>query len=470
MPMQLSHLGPQITLVVGAALTLLVAMFAPRARQGLTAPIALVALVVAAGLQVGLLGGEPVLAFEGLWALDAATGVASLAIIATTALVVPLVPEWLRTDARHGEYQTMLLLGALGAMVMAAATDLNELLVGVVLSSTTGYVLAAYHRGAAWSVEAGMKYFLIGAMANVVLLVAAVLGFAAGRTTWYADLGPAMAGGDPWLLVPFAVTAIVGLAFKAGAVPAHAWVPDVAQGAPAPSAAFLTVVPKIGGLVALARLLELVPPDASGWRPAVAVAATLTMTLGNLAALRQDDVRRLLGWSSVSQAGYALVAVAAVGASDRAVPALVGFLAAYGVANVAAFAVVAALRGRTSLADYRGLARHRPLLSGLLVVALLSLVGIPPLAGFAGKLAVFTAAIDAGLGWLAVVAVANTVLSLAYYLRVIGPVVLGEPGGTVHVLGRWSTTGAVAAGLGVVAVGLAFGVVVGPLQDAALLP
>ncbi len=455
MSMQVSHLAPQLAVLMGAVVTLLVAMFTTRQRQWVNAPLALVALVVAAVLQVDLAGGPAVLAFDGLWALDRMTAVGSITVVVATGLVVALVPGWLATDARHGEYYPMLLLGALGAMVMVAAVDLNELIVGVVLSSVTGYVLAAWHRQSAWSVEAGMKYFLVGGLANIVLLVGAVLAFTAGGTTDHAVLAVTLADADPWLLVPMAATLVVGLAFKAGAVPVHSWVPDVAQGAPVPSAAFLTVVPKIGGLLALARLATVVPIDASGWRPVVAVVAVATMSVGTLAALGQDDVRRLLGWSSVSQAGYALVAVAVVGRSERAVPALVLFLAGYAVANVAAFGVVAALRGRTSLADWSGLARSRPGLAVAMVVALLSLVGIPPLAGFAGKFAVFAAAVDGGMTWLAVVAVVNTVVSLAYSLRVVAPMFLDEPVGSVHVLDRWSVVAVVVATVAILAVGVA---------------
>jgi NADH-quinone oxidoreductase subunit N len=408
-----------------------------------------------------------------MWALDAATGVAGIVICGAAALAVLLAPEWLATDPRHGEYYALIVLGALGAMVMAAAGDLNQLIVGVVLSSVTGYVLAAYHRRSALAVEAGMSYFLIGGLANLALLVAAVLAFAAGGTTLYGDMGLAPglgADADPWLLVPLASTATVALAFKAGAVPAHGWVPDVAEGAPVPSAAFLTVVPKVGGMLALARLVALLPPE-SGVGPAVAAVAAATTTLGNLAALRQDDVRRLLGWSSVSQAGYALMAVAAIGRSDQAVGALLLFLAVYAVANVGAFAVVALLRGRTRIQDYAGLARTRPWAAAALTLSLLSLVGIPPLAGFAGKLAVFTAAIDAGLGWLAVLAVVNTVVSLAYYLRVIAPAYLGTPdGGPVHLLGRWAGVATGLAATGVVGLGLVGTLVLSAVAGRPLLP
>ena len=468
--MNLAHVLPQILLLVGAATVLVVALVVPASRQRVVAPIALVALGATVATQVDLLGVADQLTFERLWALDAATGVATVVICGTTALVVLLAPEWLATDPRRGEYHALLLLGALGGIVMAGAADLNELVAGVTLSSVTGYVLAAYHRRSALSVEAGMTYFLVGGLSNIVLLVGVVLAFGAASTTVYADLAGSIAGADPWLVVPAAIALAVGLAFKSGAAPAHAWVPDVAQGAPLPSSAFLTVVPKIGGTVALARLVDLWP-EAGGLPAAVAGVAALTMTLGNLAALRQDDVRRLLGWSSVSQAGYALAAVAVVGATPRAVPALLLFLATYAVGTVGAFAVIGALRGRTRLADFHGLVGTRPWLAWGMTLALLSLVGIPPLAGFAGKLAVFTATVDADLLWLAVLVVLNTVVSLAYYLRVVAAMHLREGDGTpVHLLGRWSLTAVGLSVAGIVLLGLGGQLVVGVTEGRVLLP
>lgn len=449
--MNLGHVLPQMVLVAGAAITLLVALSLPRQHQWTGAPIAVAVLGLAAATQWRLLTTPDQLTFDGLWALDATTGLATITICGATALAAMLAPEWMATDTRSGEYHTMLLLGALGGSVMAGAADLNQLVVGVTLSSVTGYVLAAYHRRSPLAVEAGMSYFLIGGLSNLVLLVGVVLAFGAAGTTLYAHMSGPLAAADGWLVVPAAVAVTVGLAFKAGAVPAHGWVPDVAQGAPLPSAAFLTVVPKVGGVLALARVVHVLPAD-SGATMAVATVAALTMTLGNLAALRQDDVRRLLGWSSVSQAGYALMGVAAVGRSDRAMPALVLFLAVYAAANTGAFAVIGWLRGRTRLDDYAGLARVRPWAAWGLTLSLLSLVGIPPLGGFAGKFALFTATIDAELGWLAALAVLNTVVSLAYYLRVIAATHLRSPSGDpVHQFGAWS---AGATGLAVTATGV----------------
>lgn len=469
--MPVAHLTPEIVLVAGAAVIVLAALFTGRDRQWLGAPIALVTIAVAmvtlADLQAS---GVQSVTFMGTWALDGATAWATHIILLSTALVVGLCPEWFRTDHRHGELYALLLLSALGAIMMAGAADLMELIVGTLLSAVTGYTLAAYHRRSPLSAEAGIKYFLIGGLTNPLLGLGAVLLFGLAGTTVYGELAGGLGSASSVVLVAAAALVTVGIAFELGAVPAHAWVPDVAEGAPAPSAAFLTVVPKVGAVVALARILSILPAEQVGWRPLAAVLAAATMTLGNLAALWQDDVRRLLGWSSVSQAGYALMGVVAIDVSDLGLRALLVFVLGYAVANVAAFGVVTELRGRTRLEDYRGLAHERPWLAGVLVVSFLSLVGIPPLIGFAGKWTLFAATIDAGYVWLAVLAVVNTVVSLFYYLRVLGPAYFVEAGGPVPVLGRWARTSTLVAGAGVIVLGVAAGPILDAFSTATLLP
>lgn len=459
--MPVGDLLAQIALLVGAGVVVVWSLFASHARQWVAAVLALAAVAGSAAAQ---LAGQPPAAttiFTGQWALDTLTVWGNVAILATAALAVSLSPRWMAADARHGEYYAVVLLATLGAQVMAGAADLMELVVGVLLSSVTGYVLASYHRRSPLSAEAGVKLFLVGGLTNALLALGAVWLFTLAGATTYGDLPAALAGADPVFLVVAVALIVVGIAFELGAVPAHAWVPDVAQGAPAPAAALLTVAPKIGALIALARFVEVIPADVVGWRPLVAAIAAATMTLGNLAAFWQDDVRRLLGWSSVSQSGYGIMAVVAVGASDQATPALLTFAVAYAVANVAAFGVVTALRGRTALADYRGLGRTRPWLAAALTIALLSLVGVPPLIGFTAKLQLFAAAIDAGYAWLAVLAVINSVASLFYYLRVIAPAYLAEPGEAPATLGPWSGATVGVAAVGVVAAGIAAGPILG---------
>lgn len=455
--MPVGDILPEIALILTAVAVLLTASFTPHRLQWIGAVLALAGLAVAGWLTAGQIGAHR-LTFSGTWALDGASTYARLLILAATAFCVVLTPRWLADDKRHGEYYAILLFSALGALVLAAAADLLELVMGVLLSSVTGYTLAAWHRDWALSVEAGMKYFLVGALANVILLIGVALMTGMLGGFGFAELAPALASpgaASPLLLLGVALV-VIGLSFKLGAVPAHAWMPDVAEGAPAPAAAFLTVVPKIGAAIALARLVSLVPPEALAIRPVVAVLSVATMTLGNLAALWQDDVRRLIGWSSVSQSGYALMAVVVVSLSGDALSALLAFLTAYTVGNLAAFAVVTHLRGRTDRAHYAGLARTRPVAATVLIVAFLSLVGIPPLVGFFGKLVLFVATIDGGYAWLAAVAVANTVASLFYYLRVVGPMVFeGDDAPTPAVLGRWTAVAVLTGGILTLALGLA---------------
>jgi len=462
---------PEIAVLVAACAALLTAAFVPQRLQWLGAPLALLGLAVAAGLAFTQLAGPPRSAFAGVWALDGAAIWGRLLILASAAVCVLLAPAWFARDKRHGEYYAMLLLSTLGALLLAGAMDTLQLVMGVLLSSVTGYVLAAYHRDWALSVEAGMKYFLIGALTNALLVIGVTLLFGLFGTTDYAALAVALADAPGQAMTLLALTLVViGVAFKLGAVPAHAWLPDVAEGAPAPAAAFLTVVPKIGAAVALIRLLPMFPADAIAWRPILATLSVATMTLGNLGAVGQNDVRRLIGWSSISQSGYALMAITVVGLTDQALPALLFFLAGYAVANLAAFAMITWLRGRTDLEHYRGLSAKRPLAAAVLVIAFLSLVGIPPLAGFVGKLMLFVAAIDAGYAWLAVVAVINTVISLFYYLRVLGPMYFDDTDAPVHTLGSSAAVAMLAAGLLTVLLGVLSQPLLAALGSAVLLP
>lgn len=469
--MPIGDVSPEIAIILTAVLGLFWAAFTPRRLQWVSAIIALVGIGVGAALVTAQIGTIR-LTFASTWALDGIGAWARLMILGGAAFCILLSPGWFSTDRRHGEYYTILLFSTLGAMAMAGAADLMQLVMGVLLSSVTGYTLAAYHRDWGLSVEAGMKYFLLGALANALLVTGAVLVFGMLGASGYDAIADRLAGGagaSPLLYAGIALLT-VGVGFKLGAVPAHAWVPDVAEGAPVPAAAFLTVVPKIGAAVALARIVDLVPPDTLAIRPLIAVLAVTTMTFGNLAAFWQEDVRRLIGWSSVSQAGYLLMAVTVVGLDKQALPALLAFAGSYAIGNLAAFAVVVHLRGRTALADYAGLAAERPVAAAVLILSFLSLVGIPPLVGFVGKLTLFLTTIQGGYAWLAVAAAANTVASLFYYARVLGPVYFGTPAGPVAVLDGWSRAALWLGGLAVVTVTLAAGPFLEALQTAVLLP
>lgn len=462
---------PELLLIGGGALILVFALFAPRQRQSWAAALALATIAGATTLIAARLGTQQTATFFGTYALDGAAAWGQLIVLGVTAAVVGLSVPWFRQDPRHGEYYTLLLYSALGAVLLAGALDLMEVVLALLISSATGYVLTAYHRRSRSASEAAIKYYLLGALTNGGLLYGVALLFGLGGTTIFEELKGTLA--DPagtWVLGAAAGLIIVGLAFKMGAAPAHAWMPDVAEGAPAPVAAFLTIAPKVGALIVLARLAAVLPEAGVGWRPLVAGMSALTMTLGNLAALRQDDVRRLLGWSAVSQTGYALMAVVALGRSQLALPALLYFLLAYALANLAAFAVIIELRGLTDRSAYAGLARSRPLLAATLALAFLSFIGIPPLAGFAAKLAVFGATIEAGYTWLAMLAAVNTVVSLAYYARVLGPAFFESAAARQPLLAGAAGAIAVACGLGVLVVGLATGLLLEQFGSARLLP
>jgi NADH-quinone oxidoreductase subunit N len=467
---QLSDIIPELILLGGGIVILVFALFAPERWQTWAAGLALATTVAATGASLVMLSWSERPTFFATYAVDGAALWGKLIILAATAGVVGLSIPWFRRDTRRGEYYTLLLFSALGAALLAGATDLMEMVVALLLSSATGYVLAAYHRQSKPAAEAAIKYFLLGALSSAGMLMGVALLFGLGGTTTLAGLKSALGVSDPALVAGTALV-VLALAFKMGSVPIHQWMPDVAQGAPAPVAAFITSAPKVGGMIALARIAATIPPEAVGWRPLVAVLAAATMTLGNLAALWQDDVRRLLGWSAVSQTGYGLMGVVALTRSDLALPSVLFFLLAYVLGNVAAFGVVTELRGRTALSDYDGLARARPLLAGALVIAFLSFIGIPPLAGFGAKLALFAASIDAGYAWLAVLAVINTAVSIAYYARVMAPMYFGVLGPRpVPVLGASAAVATVACAAGVVVAGVAAEPLVDLFMDAGILP
>ncbi len=353
-------------------------------------------------------------------------------------------------------------------LVLAGARDLLVLAVGFLLASIPLYALVGLGRTAR-AAEAALKTYLVGALFGILMLLGVTLLFGVGGTTAYPELAAALAGAPTAVVAAGFVGVLAGLAFKAGSVPAHFWVPDAAQGSTGLAAAFVTTVPKVGAVVAAYRLL-LALPDTLAWGVLVGVLAVASMTLGNLAAFGQDDPRRLLGWSTVSQVGYLLVPVAVAGRTDLALPSMLVFLAGYAVTNIAAFAVTTALPEVRDVSGYAGLVRARPGLAVALVVALLGLVGTPPTAVFVGKLTTVTAAWDGGMVWLTVAVLVNTLASLFYYLRWVAPALRRPPPEAELAPPRpWSTRAAVLAAAASVALGL----FAGPLWsvlDGSLLP
>lgn len=411
-----ADLAPELCVLLAAVLGLVNGLFLPRTRQWQ------VAVICAAGLLLGLAAAgvaatrADLMAF-GSFAVDPVTHVTRIAVLGSTLLVVVLAAGQVRDHPRESEHYTLILLSALGVMVLGATSDLLVLVGAYLLASLPAYALAGFGKDAPGT-EAALKYYLMGALLGVLMLAGVTLLYGVGRGTAYPVLRAGLADAPAAAVAAGVVALLAGLLFKAGAVPGHFWVPDVTEGAPPAVAAYVTTVPKIGAFAALYRFgAETLP---GGWAPLVAVIAALTMTLGNLAAFAQDNVRRLLAYSTVSQAGYLLVPVAMAGRTDLAQPAVLFYVAAYAVTNVGAFAVVVA-HGRDDLAGYAGLLRRSPLLGLSLVICLLGFIGTPPTAVFVGKVLMFGAALEGGHAWLAVVAAVNTVASVFYYLRWIVP-------------------------------------------------
>ena len=455
-------LVPELALLAGAVLAVLVGAWTPRRRQGRVRLLALVAVGVGLAGTVVAATRPPSTTFD-TYVLDTTTHAVRAVVLVAVALILWWSRDAVAAHPRESEFTALVLLGGLGAVLMAGAGDLLLLFAAFLLASVPLYALAGWARTGATG-EAALKYYLSGAFAGVTMISGTTLLYGAAGSTGYDALPAGLTTGAAAPAAVGLVAVLAGLAFKAGAVPAHFWVPDVTDGTPPPVAAVLTTIPKIGALAAMWRLLLTVPEAVVPWPLLVAVLAAASMSLGNLAAFAQTSVLRLLAYSTVSQVGYLLMIIAVGSRTPDALPALLFYLAAYAVTNVGAFAVVAAHPART-VDEFRGLGRRRPLLAIALVVCLLGLVGTPPTAVFVGKLTAFAAVLDGGMAWLAVLAAVNTVASLFYYLRWIAPLFRdGQPSqpsqpseeeGASRTAGR----GAVAAAGVSLALGVAAGVV-----------
>jgi len=361
-----------------------------------------------------------------LIAVDGLRTVANFIILASAALVVAYAGEYLdREGLARGEFYALVLFAAVGMMLLASARDMILLFVSLELMSISVYILTGYARGNPRSSEAALKYFLIGAFASAFLLYGIALLYGVTGTMRLATAGPAIVAavsrGDLVLTAGLGLL-LIGFGFKVAAVPFHMWTPDAYEGAPTPVTAFMATGVKAAAFVALLRILTMdLLPAREVWHSAVWWLAVLTMIVGNLIALSQESVKRMLAYSSVAHAGYLLVGVAAASALGRS--ASIFYLAAYTVMTVASFAVVMHVAGagdrRSLVEDYRGLGWRRPGLAAALVIFLLSLAGFPPTAGFVGKLYLLQAAVDAGETSLAVTLVLTSLVAYYYYFRVI---------------------------------------------------
>jgi NADH-quinone oxidoreductase subunit N len=368
------------------------------------------------------------------------------------------------------EFLMVLALGTLGMLLTASAGDLMMIFIGIELSSIAVYVMTGFQRSRDESLEAAIKYFLLGIFATAILVygMSWLYGLTGHtgleRIAEYLTASPAMQTSPAMVLALLLL--VVGLAFKAAAVPFHMWTPDAYTGAPTPVTAFMSVGPKAAALVAIVRILvEAMSPLAQQWTVAIMVLAVLTMTLGNFVAIAQRNVKRMLAYSSIAHTGYMLTGLAAYRPieADTAVPSVLFYSFAYVFMNIGAFGIVIWVQhrgGGTYLEDYNGLGARAPLAAAALAVCLFSLLGVPPLLGFWAKYYVIVAAIEARLVWLAVWVVVTSAISAYFYLRVIAAMYFGE---STHEL-RHQPTGLLAVGVGLsVLATIFFGVVSAPI-------
>jgi len=433
-------LAPIVALTAGACLVLLVGLArAPFVRERVVPVFSALVLAVTAGLCVWQWGENESIVASAL-AMDDLTR--SLCLIFCVAAVATVALSWrsaAAVEAGEGEYYALLLSSVLGMVILVAAQNFVVLFLGFELLSIPLYVLCATHMRREHSLESGLKYLIIGSVGSATLLYGLALIYGATGSTDFAGVAAAASElrSDALLLAGMALV-VAGLAFKASVAPFHQWTPDVYEGAPTPITAFMAVATKTAAFGVLLRLFDVALISASSsWAPALAALAAVTILVGNVGAIGQSSLKRLLAYSSVAQAGYMLAGV--VVSTRLGIQATVFYLAAYLVMNLAAFAVITARERETDAGDdissLYGLGADRPWLAWPMTIAMLSLAGFPATAGFFGKLFLIEAAVDNEYAWLGVAIVLGSALSLVYYLRVVAAVWMRAPSEAVALAG-----------------------------------
>jgi NADH-quinone oxidoreductase subunit N len=422
-------------IVAGGAIVLLAGDVAfARGRQRVLTTVALVSLIAAA-IALAIVSGAEVTIAHGLYAVDGFAVFFKLLFVIAAALTILMSHPYLAVEGgRPGEYYFLVLCATLGMMVMAGGVDLVTLFIGLETMAVSFYILVGFIKPSRRSNEASIKYFLLGTFSLALLLYGMSLLYGLTGSTELRTIATALADGRGGRLLPLAVMLLVaGMGFKIGAVPFHAWAPDVYEGAPTPITAFISVGSKAASFAMLLRLffeglpafrmdgLGSVLGQPLGWTFFFYVLAIVSMTLGNLAALTQNNIKRMLAYSSIAHAGYLLIGI--VAATPRGVTAALVYLMVYTFMQLGAFAVVVLMRRQQvigdELKDLSGLSQRQPAAAAAMLLFMLSLGGIPPTAGFMGKFWLFGAAIEAGYVGLAIVGVLNSAVSLYYYVRVV---------------------------------------------------
>ena len=413
---------PEIVLTFGALVLLIVDLILPK-RDGAVFGVAIVTLLATAAAVLSF-AGVNVTASAGLLAIDGFATFFKLVFILSAVMTVLMSGSYLRVEGvQAGEYCFLILCATLGMMFMASGIDLITLFIGLETMAIAFYILAGFLKPSERSNEAAVKYFLLGAFSLGLLLYGMSLLYGATGTTSLNGIAAALAGGERSLVLVLALILIgAGMGFKIAAVPFHMWAPDVYEGAPTPVTAFLSVGSKAASFAMLLRIFFVgLPFLVSDWQTLFWVLAAITMTVGNIAAITQTNTKRMLAYSSIAHAGYVLVGV--VAGTERGITATLVYLWVYLFMQLGAFAILSMLRRQDvvgdELKDLSGLYFRKPFAAIAMLIFMLSLGGIPPTAGFMGKVWVFGAAIDQGFIWLAVIGVVNSAISLYYYYRII---------------------------------------------------
>ncbi|HEX2623669.1 MAG TPA: NADH-quinone oxidoreductase subunit NuoN [Sphingomicrobium sp.] len=432
--MNFAAILPEVILTIGAIVLMMVAAFAGRRSSGFTAWAAIALLLASA---VALLGAPQSAGplFGGLIQADAFGAFGKLLIYLTAAVAIVAAHGWFELEYEHGaEYPVLIMLSAVGMSVMVSATSLITLYVGLELQSLAAYVLASYRRTDDRSAEAGLKYFVLGALASGILLYGISLLYGFTGTTQFTGIASTFAaqGTQSIGLLFGLVFLLAGLAFKISAVPFHMWTPDVYEGAPTPVTAFFASAPKVAAMLLSVRVcLDALAPATDAWRQIMIFAALASIFLGAVAAYGQTNIKRLLAYSSINNVGFALIGLVAGGVAGAS--SVLFYMAVYVVMTLGAFLCVLRMRGEDgepleSMDSLSGLSQTRPWLAAAFAMFMFSLAGIPPLFGFWPKLMVFNAAVAEGFLPLAVAGIIGTVVGAFYYLRVIKLMYFDAPG------------------------------------------
>lgn len=468
---------PETILTIAGLLIMMMEAFRKEDDRRPYVAVSLITLVIALGATMAA-AGDPGPAFSNMLSVDAFASFFRVLVIGVGILAVLGSSEYLSRERQlGGEYYALIIFSVIGQCVMVDANELIMIFVGLEISSIASYVLAGYLRDDTRNNESALKYFLLGSFATAFLLygVAWIYGLT-GSTNLSVIRQALMTNPVPSIALTGAAAALmlVGFGFKISAVPFQVWAPDVYQGAPAPVSAFLSVGPKAAAFAVLLRVfLVAFEPIAASWVPVVGACALLTMFVGNLAALQQNNIKRMLAYSSIAHAGYVLVAVTAhsgIGSS-----AAMFYLAAYAFTNLGAFAVVShvARKGEkfVSIDDFAGLSQRHPGLAAMMTIFLLSLIGVPLTGGFFGKFYIFKAALDANLIWLTILGLLNSAIAAYYYLRILVVMYMNDPGESTKDLqpaGYGLKTAIYLSALGTLILGIFPGVVLDWATKAAL--